>query len=653
MSQHTAAARAVVPYDARPFLAQAIDAGLDSGILDPIDVETMTIDLTTMAFRYLANQQQDVRDLDAVGDAAEIVCMYIDDGLRERSGGDLHRAATMLASDGQPLLTAFRQSWGAFDQLRKQAAQLHGDLRNISVGPPGHTVALHPIPPHLLAFGSDRGLEDYADDELLDVWRKGKSVAVARERLRAGIALAVRQYDLLKLLPFGEVTARWRTLLIADGTFGFDAQGAQINGLAYDIGWASTLIRAVTAGDVGLVVTADDLVRFLTDHLRTEEEDGEEYSVVSAEALEIAARVLIPPLSSALGRAADDDVRYALAHAGRIIEVTAKRGVEDDIASRTGAWFAQWATNAVFLAVDPAEHTRAVESIIGPMEQGELVERFEGTVVPVSATEREEMLKQLDVARLPIADVARLVAASPKRAEIILRAAKLSARPPEDIELLATRDPESESSGHCIAWAILSACRDLSNLSDNAVFALLLNLPPTSKALRALIAKARVTPERLLQAFRDAGDHEVRQDWVRLAAVSPEHLVYLIGDIQESPGLARDVADAFQTSIGTPDAVWIPRGTTASCFLEIERVVRAGSRRWRKRALLSERGEPILIDPDLRWLWPKLPAHQQDAVRKAFRKAGRKAPRGRPKTPKPAKLLRKVRRGHRRKTKHR
>lgn len=618
--------QALVLHDPRPFLAQAIDRCLDLGTWDVADLEVFTVDVVNMAFRYLKHQQQDIRDLDAVGEAAEIVCMHIDDGLRALSGNDLDRAAALLSADGQPLSKAFNQSWGTWDQLRQEAKTFHGDLRDILMGPPGHAIALHPIPLNLFLE-----LDGYTDAELLASWRRGKSVAVARERLRNGIALVECQYALLKLLPFNEVTRNWRELLIADGTLGVGAEGTQADGRAYELGWSSALIRAVERKDVGLVVTTSELAHFLATHLRTDDEVVH----VSEEAEEIAVRVLIPPLSAALGRSADTDIRYALARAADHIAAVHRHTVEEgSFAARSGQWLVEWGVNAVFLAVNWQEHDRAVESIVGPMGQDELVERFEGTVITLTAAEREELLQKMDLEKMPVEDLSRVLEASPKRAEAILRRAKLSERPIDDVEALATSDVSLGPARHDVARAILRASDDLSRLSDDAVFALLLNLPPTPAALQSLLRKARMTPERLLRAFREADDRNVRQEWVRLAVVSPEHLTYLVGDVREDPRFADDIAEAFRGKHGDPDCVWISPGATASCFLEIEQARR---RRVRShRPFLDERGEPKLLDPDLRWLWAKLPAHQQDAVRKVFRKADRSGERTRTRT-KPAK----------------
>lgn len=637
--------QALVLHDPRPFLAQAIDRCLETGTWDIADLEVFTVDVVNMAFRYLKHHQRDIRDLDAVGEAAEIVCMCIDDGLRTLSGNDLERAATLLSANGQPLLRAFQQSWGTWDQLRQQAQVFHGDLRDIRVGAPGHAVALHPIPHRLLAFGSDRGLEDYTDAELLAAWRGGKSVAVARERLRDGIALAERQYALLKLLPFDEVTRNWRELLIADGTLGVGAEGTQADGRAYELGWPSALIRAVERGDVGLVVTTNELAHFLAAHC-SDDDDG---IAVSDGAIATAARVLTPPLSAALGRSVDADVRYALDHTANHIAAVHRHTVEEgSFAARSGQWLVEWGVNAVFLAVNRQEHDRAVESIVGPMGQDELVERFEGTVVPLTAEEREELLGKMNLATMSVEDLSKVLEASPKRAKIILRCAKLSARSIDDVEALATSDVSLGPARHDVARAILSASDDLSRLSDNAVFALLFNVPPTPAALQSLLRKVRMTPERLLRAFRESDDRNVRQEWVRLAVVSPEHLTYLVGDVREDPRFADDIAEAFRAkSTADIDRIWIPPGATASCFLEAERAVRAGSQRWRKRSLLDERGEPKLLDPDLRWLMEQLPEHQQDAIRKAFQKADRSGERTRTRTKpvkKPARPRRKKRR---------
>lgn len=644
--------RALVLHDPRPFLAQAIDRCLEFGMWDVADLEVFTVDVVNMAFRYRKHQQQDIRDLDAVGEAAEIVCMYIDDGLRTLSGNNLTRAAELLSTDGHALLHAFQRGWGTLDQLRKRAAQFQGDLRNILVGPPGHTIALHPIPHQLLEFGSGRGLKDYTDVELIAAWRRGMSVAVARERFCDGIALVERQYALLQLLPFNEVTRNWRKLLIADGTFSIGAQGAQVSGLAYDMGWSSTFIRAVEHGDVGLVVTTRELARFLARYLESDDEGA----FVSEGAIEIAVAVLAPWFTAALGRPADADVRYALEHAARHIEAVDRPSAEEDdgaheIVSRSGQWIVEWGVDAVFLAVSRKEHDRAVESIVGPMGQDELVERFEGAVVPLTTEERTELLQQMDLATMPVEDLGRVLEASPQHVKTILCRSALAKRPVEDLEAFATSDVSLGLARHHVAEAILRASNDLSCLSDSAVFALLLNLPPTPQALRTLLRKARMTPERLLSTFRGERDSEVRQDWVRLAAASGEHLTYLIGDVFENPRFAADIAEAFRGKCGDLDCVWIPPGVTADCFLEIEQAARraagrAGGRANRQQGrqpLLDGRGEPKLLDPDLRWLWPKLSTHQQDAVRKAFRKASTTAnPRRKP-AKKPARPRRKNR----------
>ncbi|MDO8622239.1 MAG: hypothetical protein Q7R80_03330 [bacterium] len=603
------ASSALVRHDPRPLLVQAIDRCLEGGTWTAVDLEQFAIDIVSMGFRYLARHQRDLRDLDAVGDATETVLMYIDDGLRMLSGHDLDVAATFLASDPKPLITAFQTGWGAWNRLRSATTETVGGIEPIHVGPPGQEIAIDPMPESFVEFGR-RGLDEYTDAALLDAWRSDGSIVSRRDRLGAAVAILREQYALLKQLPFAEATRRWDGLLFSDATFDPSA----VTGLAFHLGWASTLIRAVERGDFGIVVTTTELSHFLATHLRSDDEGMH----VSGKALLTAERVIAPVLAHALGHPSVDAVRRALREAAGWIAVTMKEAARDGIVAQSGGWLVAWGTNTVFLAVSPEEHARALEAIIGPMGQDELVDRFEEAAAP---DEREQMLESLDLARLPIGDVARLIEASPRRASHILNEAQVSQRSVRDLEALAIADITDHDAHRQIAGAIVRSSANLIRLSNDAILALVLHLPSTREAFRLLLTRTKMEPERLLRAFRHADDVNVRQEWVTLAAASPAHLTYIIGDIRETPRLVRDVLAPFHHQADLDSLAWIPPSFTVSCFLEIERAARARSRRWRKRALLSERGEPVLLDSDLRWLWPQLPAHQQDAVRAAFRKA--------------------------------
>ncbi|MDP3771126.1 MAG: hypothetical protein Q8R16_02415, partial [bacterium] len=586
-----------------------IDRCLEGGTWTAVDLEQFAIDVVSMGFRYLARHQRDLRDLDAVGNATETVLMYIDDGLRILSGQDLDVAATFLASDPKPLITAFQTGWGAWDRLRSATTETVGGVEPIHVGPPGKEVTLDPVPESFMDFGT-RGRDEYTDVALLDAWRSDGSIVSRRDRLGAAVAVLREQYALLKHLPFAEATRRWGNLLFSDATFDPSA----VTGLAFHLGWASTLIRAVERGDFGVVVTTAELSHFLATHLRS---DGEGMRVLGKTLL-TAERVIAPALAHVLGHPVADAVRRALREAAGWIAVTMKEAERDGVVAQSGGWLVAWGTNTVFLAVSPEEHARALEAVVGPMGPDELVERFEGATAP---DEREQMLEELDLAHLPIADVIRLIEASSRRAEYILREARLSRRSAHDVEALATADVTDWDAHRHIAGALVRSSAHLTRLSDDAILALSLHLPPTPAALHLLLTKTKMEPERLLRAFRDASDANVRQEWVVLAAVSSEHLTYLIGDVRESTRLERDIVAPFRNRADLSGVVWIPPAFTVRCFLETELAARAGSRRWRKRALLSTSGEPVLLDSDLRWLWTKLPAHQQDAVRTALRRA--------------------------------
>lgn len=630
-AQPSAASSALVRHDSRPLLVQAVDRCLDLGTWTIIDLEQFAIDIVNMGFRYLARQQRDLRDLDAVGDATDAVLMYIDDGLRMISGQSLDVAATLLATDPQPLLTAFRTSWGAWDRLRRATAETVGGIEPIHVGPPGKEVALDPVPESFLHFGP-RGQDSYGDAALLDAWRSDGSIADRRGQLDTTVARLREQYALLRNLPFSEATRQWSHLLFADATFDPSA----ITGLAFHLGWASTLIRAVERGTFGIVVTTDELTRFLATRIRSSDAGTR----VSGKALLAAERVIAPALSAAVGRPVDDAVRYALREAAGWIVTTMLEAMRDGIASGSNEWLIAWGTNTVFLAVGQARREQALETVIGPMGTDEIVDRFEEAHAP---DEREQLLGKLDLASLPIGEVARLLEASPRRAEHILRAAKLSGRSADDLEELATSDITDHDAGRHIAGAIVRSSANLTRLSNDAILALCLHLPPTHDALRLLLTKTRMDPERLLRAFRDADDPNVRQEWVALAMASSEHFTYLIGDVREVPQFAHDMVEPFLQHAGLDGVAWIPPSFTVRCFLEAERAVRAKARRWRKRAFLSERGELVLLDSDLRWLWPQLPPHQQDSVRAAFRKADRLGKRPYAKM-KPAKSSKKAKR---------
>lgn len=652
-AQSGAASSALVRHDPRPFLVQAIDRCLELGTWTTIDLDQFAIDIVNMGFRYLDRLHRDRRDLDAVGDATEAVLMYIDDGLRMISGQDLDLAAAFLGADEQPLSKAFNQSWRTWDRLQQEARALLDGIREIHIGPPGSGLRIGSLPQTILHFGSDRGTDDYTPDALLATWRSGRSVASLRAQFRDGIALARLQHELLMHLPFDEVQTRCHELLLVEGTFDVAAQV----GFGYDVAWASALIRTVMRGDVGLVVTVDELERFLINYLRIEWEGTEdEHTVVCDEAVNAAVRVLAPSLTAALAEPAAsvvEGIRYALNYAvGVILNVVEPAGGADDddeeggdrgarVAPRSGRWFIEWATRAVFLVVSSEERTRAVEAVVTPMDRDELIARFEGTTEEVAATQRVEILRQLDVAVLPIADVVRLLSASSNHAKDIIQRAELTRRTIRELDELACALPELTS--EVVATAILTAGCDLSRLSDDAVFALLLWLPSTRSVSRMLLHRVHMDPERLLHAFRKADDREQREEWVRLAAASGEHLSYLIGDVRETPRFARDIVEVFRVTSGDSGRTRILPEYTANCFLEAERAVRAKARRWRKRAFLSERGELVLLDPDLRWLWPRLPPHQQDPVRAAFRKADRLAKRPHAKT-KPAKPSKKTKR---------
>lgn len=637
-AQSSAASSALVRHDPRPLLVRAIDRCLELGTWTTIDLDQCAIDIVNMGFRYLDRLQRDRRDLDAVGDATDAVLMYIDDGLRMIADQDLDVAATVLATDPKPFVTAFQTSWSAWSRLRSATSETVGGIEPIHVGPPGKEVALDPVPESFLHFGP-KGQDSYGDAALLDAWRSDGSIADRRGQLDAAVALLREQYALLRNLPFSEATRQWKHLLFADATFDPSA----ITGLAFHLGWASTLIRAVERGTFGIVVTTDELTRFLATRIRSSDAGTR----VSGKALLAAERVIAPALSAAIGRPVDDAVRYALREAAGWIVTTMLEAMRDGITSGSNEWLIAWGTNTVFLAVGQARREQALETVIGPMGPDEIVDRFEEARAP---DEREQLLGQLDLASLPIGEIARLMEASPRRAEHILRGAKLSGRSANDLEALALADITDRDAGRHIAGAIVRSSANLTRLSNDAILALCLHLPPTQDALRLLLTKTRMDPERLLRAFRDADDPNVRQEWVALAMASSEHFTYLVSDVCEVPRFVHDIIAPFSQRAGMESVVWIPPSFTVACYLEAERAARAKARRWRKRALLSERGELVLLDPDLRWLWPELPPHQQDPVRAAFRKADRLAKRLHAKT-KPAKPSKKTKRAKRTKKK--
>lgn len=634
--EHTdAETRAVgFPRDIRPFLARVIDHAIAHGQWTDAELEELRIDLTNMVFRYLRHQRSDIRDLHAVGVAAEIVIMYVSDGLAMLAGDDLEVGARLLADDAaQPLLRSFRVSYDRVERLRSTIASLR-DRLTVVIGPPKCRLRV-PLFPHAdvaALVGSDRiallqGVEDVALRKVFLAEGTSRSCMDALLQEVARIAEDVRTF---LLLPMNELERpeHWRALL------GSDAYALVLQGnrsACYEVAWTSVVAHVLARGRLGLLVRMEDIERVIDGECNcTAPPDDSPHGNspyelrpgVRDRALAVIAAALpdgsAPDRYAAIQRGVDEGIRNFLTESGRLYDFQLPR--------RSGAWFVAW-RDALFLVGTDADRAAADGAIFGPMGQRELLDQYH---VSVSPTERRNILHHLALDRLSPPDVLRLLDGRSVATEVIIERSKIADRSVEDIERLAKGSYElGGREGRALARAIIADARALPECSADAIFSLALQcflhtseqvgVPEVTHLLERWNRPTAV----LTRAFAEDAHLLPRKDWVRIAAFVPRYFEAVLYEAEHHPD-RRAAVNAFLADLrSTEEMVIVIPAHLVRCFQELEAQYRAQPSEGPLPPLWSGVGTAQWAHPMLEWVWSGLPGLYRDAIAKAFRDRAR------------------------------
>jgi hypothetical protein len=270
--------------------------------------------------------------------------------------------------------------------------------------------------------------------------------------------------------------------------------------------------------------------------------------------------------------------------------------------------FAIVVTNAERAALLTAEDVAA-------LPQPDLLRRFSET------DDRDERLRILDALNLATVSAPvlhELLETAPTYAPEIVSRMDWARRTQEELTALADDTPNG-ARGEVIT-AIVTRSPHLRDWSASSI----VNLLSTAYAdgfgdaefAELLLARWGVTPGEATDHF-DNVEAENREWVALLIATSPPHFAHLVSEMRSFPDRIHLVERMLaQVPGGTAkdDVLDLHPHHVARCFAWMEARARHGNRKIRARTS----GTPIVVDPDLRLLWPHLAPQHVDAVRTAL-----------------------------------
>lgn len=578
--------------DARPFLVRAAEAALASGAWTPIDLDIFTSDVVAMAFRFLAREGGDPRDLDAVGRATDLVLLYVDDGLRLLAVDDVARGADLLTEDLHTPVQAFRASWSATEDLRGAMRAFH-DRRTVVIGPRGNGIAVSLTSAELATCADVRRVSDAA---LLTFIQHGERIDMLRTALAHELAVARAGLELAQHLPFASLAACWRRLLIADTAL---VSVGNIEDFA-TCAWATAIVRMVMRGDFGITVTPKELADFVHAHI-LEEPYG-----LRGDSLEYATRGIARALDALDAHVDHERLRTVISDAAGALLALHTSIATFGFSPQSGMWMSAWGPpdGLVILEVTSTGYELVIGALSGVLDGDVLIEQFCDAESPRTQATIGESLPW---DRMLAEDAVRVLGGTLAANAPFVVGRLLLARVRVDVleQYLCAEKRWAVHVELCARVRALGkgAC---AGLSAAGILALTRGTQRTRDAYRELVDVVAMDERTFFRCFRSSEDARERQEWLVLAMAQPAFFQNVLDDIQTFPP---EVAVLEALLRGAAAHARIPPAFLTALFLA------------RGRVAFTD-GVPQFRDAMRLWLWDRLSDDARRIVQAALEARG-------------------------------